>query len=708
MPARHLLRETRWAERREPTSLLIGLATFGILTLELAIIRWTSSQVRMFAYFNNLVLIGAFLGMGLGVALGRRYPGLVHLALPSLLALALPLAFSARVGLVHMQFPDHSIALWGGGLVHASPVVFARNLLLFLLLFCGIVAVFVGCGAPLGYLFPRLPTLRSYAADLTGSLIGVLLFTVAAWLHTGPAVWLALGCLPLVWLTRSLRALAAAAAIVGLGQYSARDAVFSPYNRIDVFNQTVQTGSTLSSARFIEVNRDFYQQLLNLSDDELWGRTKDNVLWRLRRLYDLPFAVNQKRRSALIVGAGTGNDVQAAIRNGYQSVTGVDIDGSIIAIGRTQEPEQPYSNPNVRVVVDDARAFFEKERGTKYDIVCYGFLDSHAMSSAMSTLRLDNFVYTEEGIRAAWQHVSDGGHLSLAMGCNAGEWFYERLYWTIAKATGRQPLSFCWEGMVGAVTFLVPREETRLDPRELANAIQISPEAGVDQTLTTSDDWPFLYVRPHIVPWGYLTMLGAVLALAIVTIRPAFDLGAKDTTFDQPLFVMGAAFLLIETRGVTSMSLLFGSTWVVNAAIFSGILIMVLIGNLAVLRWQWHEPLPWFWGLFAAVALLSLFPTHWLQTLSLPLRGVAAGLLTGLPVGVAGIIVPILLARSRHPAASLGANLLGAVVGGCLEYCSMLGGLRSTAFLALALYFTAFVLLRRKMRSNSTRSLADG
>src|SRR6266542_2312322 len=103
-----------WAEgRRISTSLQIGLTTFGILVLELSLIRWTSSQVRIFAYFNNLVLIAAFLGMGLGVALGRRHPGLVHLVLPVLLVVALPFAFAEQLNLVHLPFPDATVSLWG-------------------------------------------------------------------------------------------------------------------------------------------------------------------------------------------------------------------------------------------------------------------------------------------------------------------------------------------------------------------------------------------------------------------------------------------------------------------------------------------------------------------------------------------------------------------------------------------------------------------
>jgi hypothetical protein len=215
------------------------------------------------------------------------------------------------------------------------------------------------------------------------------------------------------------------------------------------------------------------------------------------------------------------------------------------------------------------------------------------------------------------------------------------------------------------------------------------------QTPTLSDDWPFLYLRPGVFPWGYLTVLAFILGVAALTVRPVFGLGRAGHSFDRVLFLMGAAFLLIETRGVTSLSLLFGSTWVVNSAVFGGILVMVLLANLAVERWQWRNPTPWFVALFAAVALLGWFPLDRLSALPLVVRAVAGGLLTGLPVGLAGVIVPLLLARSAQPAAALGSNLLGAVLGGCLEYYSMIGGLGSVALLALVLYLAAFLLLRR-------------
>lgn len=690
MPLPNLLADTKWAERGGRPALQIGLTTFGILALELAFIRWTSSQVRIFAYFNNIVLISAFLGMGLGVALGRRRPGLVHLVAPALLLLALPFGFAEKLQLVHLAFPDQSISLWGAE-AEAGLGTFIRSLAIFLALIAGVAGLFVCAGAPLGFLFDRLPPLKAYAADLTGSLLGIVAFTLVSWWEFGPAVWLALGIAPFLWLSGRPLNLLAGLAIVALGQYSVQGALFSPYNRITLNQQPMSLT--------LEVNRDFHQYLHDFSARRLaqpdLPEGKRQQLRELKQLYDLPFSINAQRGTALIVGAGTGNDVQAALRNGYKDVTSVDIDARIIALGIAHHPEQPYAKPGVHRVADDARAFFQKHTDQKFDVVCYGLLDSHAMASAMSTLRLDNYVYTEEGIRAAWKHVAPGGHLSLAISVFSGKWFFERLYWTVTKATGREPRAMYSPLHGQVITYIVPTESTVFDEKELAKRPRVAIETPVERVRTPSDDWPFLYIRPRTFPWGYLCVLAVILAGAALTVPRAF--GFKEQRLGRTewaLFLMGAAFLLIETRGVTSMSLLFGSTWIVNASIFGGILVMVLLANLAVLRWDIRNPQPWYGGLFAATALLYFFPVEWLHTLPLLPRGVLAGLLAGLPVGMAGVIVPILLSRAARPTVALGSNLLGAVLGGCLEYYSMFGGLRSTVLIALILYLGAFLLLR--------------
>jgi SAM-dependent methyltransferase len=443
----------------------------------------------------------------------------------------------------------------------------------------------------------------------------------------------------------------------------------------------------------IDVNRDFHQYIHDLSNARIVKDARQPGVLRLRHAYDLPFVVNERRGSALVVGAGTGNDVAAALRNRYARVVSVDIDSGILGLGRRLHPEHPYQDPRTEVVVDDARAFFERRPGESFDAVVFGLLDSHAMFTALASLRLDNYVYTEQGLRAAWEQVAPGGHLSVSFSVFAGPWIQDRLYWTLARATGREPIAIR-HGVQEGCTFLVPRDDATLDldmpfPRA-------APAAAREAVRTTTDDWPFLYVRPGSFAWGYAIVIGALLVATAASSRWAFGADALRRDFDPALFLMGAGFLLIETRGVTSLSLLFGSTWVVNAAVFAGILLLALLANEVVARTQVRRPHLWFAGLLGSVALVAAVPPAAFGGLGLVSRGVAGGVVNGLPIACAGVLVSTLLARSRNPGASLGSNLLGAVVGGCLEYLSMVFGLRALALLAFAIYLAAAAVVLRR------------
>lgn len=674
----------------------IGLATFGILALELALIRWMATQIRIFAYFNNLVLIGCFLGMGLGVALGRRHRHLVHWTLPSLFILSIPLAFSESFHIMRMPFPDSSVSLWGAEIFSGGRLQYIFNLSIFLLLFIFIIIVFLFAGSAVGYYFSKIPTLKAYSSDLFGSLLGVVIFTIATFFNATPPVWLCLGCLPFVILSPRLISLMAFAGIIVLGWLSINGAVYSPYNRIDL--RTTQDGSVLF------VNRDFHQFMHNLSDTTMTEKgISDEKLKRLtflRDVYDIPFQVNKARKSALIVGAGTGNDVQAALRNGYQKVYSVDIDRRIIELGQRLHPEKPYDDPKVVPVINDARAFFEQYKGAPFDVICYGLLDSHAMFSSMSSLRLDNYLYSEQGIRSAWKHISDQGHLSITFSIFAGKWISDRLYWTITRATGIRPVVI-YHGMHFGATYLVAPHMDTLCYDRLKKYPEITPGGGEELVKTVTDDWPFLYIRPGIFPLGYVIVLTGVLFIAFISIPFAFGRRSMLSDFDPTLFCMGAAFLLMETRGVTSLSLLFGSTWVVNSAIFAGILLMVLIANLFVERLKLENPMPWIVLLLLSLVWVWAFDIAALNHYSMFIRGISGGLITALPIGFAGVVVSILLFRSKNPTASLGSNLLGSVIGGCLEYISMYVGLKALVLLAIVFYLAAIFYYYRGNRGRA-------
>jgi len=452
----------------------------------------------------------------------------------------------------------------------------------------------------------------------------------------------------------------------------------------------------------LAANRDFHQYLYDLSpgaiQSPLLSADERAEGARVRFIYDLPFRLSRDRRTALIVGAGTGNDVAAALRNGFSTVTSVDIDPVIIRVGRSLHPEHPYSDPRTLAVVNDARNFFERSRGERFDVVCFGLLDSHAMFSAMSTLRLDNYVYTADGLSAAWRLVAPGGVMAVTFQVWQGEWLADRIAATLETATGKRPLILGGETrlfLVGkdfdlaAATASVPLRRYR--PPELS-AVRI-----------TTDDWPFLYLRPGVFPIGYAAVLASVLILTAVGVRYAYGTQMfAPGGFDGVLFLMGAAFLLIETRGVTDLSLLFGSTWIVNSVVFGGVLAVAWLATEWLARHDLRRVEIWFAPLAA-----SLLLSYWLRPaafLRLPYvaGGVAGSLVNALPVGFAAIVFSALLRKSPNAVASLGSNLLGAVFGGCLEYVSMFAGLRSVTLVALALYLGALAILLRRLARDAT------
>jgi uncharacterized membrane protein SpoIIM required for sporulation len=54
-----------------PPSLQLFVLSFLMLFVELALIRWSGAMVICFSYFSNLVLLGSFLGIGIGFLRAR-------------------------------------------------------------------------------------------------------------------------------------------------------------------------------------------------------------------------------------------------------------------------------------------------------------------------------------------------------------------------------------------------------------------------------------------------------------------------------------------------------------------------------------------------------------------------------------------------------------------------------------------------------------
>jgi protein-L-isoaspartate O-methyltransferase len=81
--------------------------------------------------------------------------------------------------------------------------------------------------------------------------------------------------------------------------------------------------------------------------------------------YVLPHLLNRDVgrppfEDVLIIGAGSGNDVQAALSHGAKRIDAVEIDPVLYEIGRADHPDRPYDDPRVTIHLDDGRSFARK------------------------------------------------------------------------------------------------------------------------------------------------------------------------------------------------------------------------------------------------------------------------------------------------------------------------------------------------------------
>jgi len=228
-----------------------------------------------------------------------------------------------------------------------------------------------------------------------------------------------------------------------------------------------------------------------------------------------------------------------------------------------------------------------------------------------------------------------------------------------------------------------------------------------------SDDHPFLYLEHNTIPSLYRTallliILASVLAIGFVLVMNAAAGGrgalsrlrgqVRGMWSYRDLFLLGAAFLLMETKSVTGFALLFGTTWIVNSLVFGGVLLAVLAA-VEVTHRITTPPLPVMYAvLVGGLALSWLVPAGWLLSLEVVPRGLLAIAISFLPIFAANIIFAKRFSETADAPLAFGTNLLGAIVGGALEYLSLVFGYRALLILAGALYVSAYLVMPR-MRS---------
>ena len=645
-----------------------------MLFVELALIRWVTSNNVFVTKATNFVLLASFLGIGIGFLNARTRRDYLRWT---------PVALLLLVGFV-LAFPVILSSLSG-----PHPYRGLRNMLALpqpvslSVIFVLVTAVMAGLGQGVARIFTRFRPLSAYRLDVAGSIAGIALFSLLSFLNQPPATWGFIACAGIVLiLAPRIRWWQVAAALVIITLLCLESFIpnqtWSPYNKL-----SVQAHGGRAPALYVSANNVPYQAARSLA-----------ILKKQKPFYFYPYLHIPRAdlKNVLIIGAGTGNDTTVALSEGAQHVDAVEIDPQLLHIGRQQNPSHPFDSSRVTTHTADGREYLQ-DTNKRYNLILFALPDSLEAVSGQSAIRLESFLLTSQSVATVKKHLVPGG--TFAMYNYYAPFLLNRYASTIESAFNRDPCQNVGPPLGG---------------RRLAvlTAHLNGPVPGCasywhgQKVAPSTDDHPFPYLPSSTIPGSYLWMLGAILLGSILLVRVGGGSYRGMQRYVNLAF-MGAAFLLLETKNIVQFALLFGTTWFVNSLVFAGVLVAVYLA----VETARHIKLPPPWVLYglliASLAVTWLVPAE--APLSLPLipRFLAASALAFAPVYLANLVFAQRFADVETIGTAFAANLLGAIVGGTLEYLALITGYRFLLIVVGVLYGLAFVT-RPRHRSASLRS----
>jgi hypothetical protein len=702
------------ASAQPSTSMLrLLLVSIAGLYLEIVLIRWLGTEVKIFAFFQNLSLMVCFLGFGFGCFSSKKRGSL----LPSLAAATALVAtvnlpfrhwhqFLLVVSSVLSYTPD--AALWGMLQNKISLPVYS----LLLAASLSIVAVFliliaiamIPFGRWVGYYLETAPnTVAAYSVNLLGSLVGIWLLAILAFFWLPPSYWfvaafvLILCAQPFSWRSGIIACALLAITLLALRPRGNDSVYWSPYQKLSV--------TDLGSQQYlINVNNEGYMLIANVTPGYLAKHPQLADTFQ-DSSYDSPFQFAKSVNRVLVIGSGAGNDVAGALRHGASRVDAVEIDPLISTLGARLHPEQPYASPKVHLITNDARNFMRQSHD-KYDVIIFGLLDSHTEFSGYSNMRVDNYVYTEESFRDAKRLLNQDGILVLKFEVRKPwTWIGQRFYAMLSGTFAHAPLTYYTEKIdaLTQATVFIESDSPELWQRSLGTsesaflgshppAFQLTADHAPPPT---TDDWPYVYHSGHTIPRAYYLVSAVILVLAIYMVGPFFT--PKESSTWQ-FFLLGAGFLLMENQLVSRLALYFGTTWQVNCIALTGILTVLLLSNFYV-----GFRRPGNLGIYYALLCVTLVANYGIPWSRVSGSGTQVGILICfaycVPFFFAGIIFTESFRRFAGQSSAFGANMLGAVAGGLAQNLSFIIGMKALLLIAAVIYLGAALLHKLRPKS---------
>ncbi|HEY9785957.1 MAG TPA: hypothetical protein V6D17_11185, partial [Candidatus Obscuribacterales bacterium] len=594
------------------TYLELFVVSAVLLYMELAAIRFFGSTVMFLTFFTNIILLACFLGMSLGCLGAHRKQNYMNWTIPLLLLTCL-----ATLGLsVAYVFDPHFFIDVGN---QRSPqfVFFGaehrdRSIADFVIpieliggaYFVLIALTFIGPGQVMGRAFNAIANpVLGYTANIAGSLFGILLFVLTSYFHLPPLIWFSACLLPcFYWINRfkplQVICLLPILLLMAFANFHnpAIEVYWSPYYQIV----------------YLPKRKDIFTN--NLSHQEMHEVVHSFSFYALPYLLKSSVeGVSSPFRDVLIIGAGSGNDVASALDHEAAHVDAVEIDPVIAQLGRRAHPDKPFADPRVSLHLDDGRNFVRR-CAKQYDLAVYALVDSLVLHSGFSNLRLESYLFTKQALESIKERLKPGG-IFVMYNYYRQDWIAARLAAMAKEVFGNEPLLLTLSDPKSppsnefdkeTVTFVLvsngpssaldaihrkfkegqffwlnddpsfnktvdgfgekaPALSTGANDKGWTRVQQVKiPELPSGSELP-SDSWPFLYLKNRLIPdfniRGMAVMAGLSLLLLFL-----FSPERKPKINGQ-MFFLGAAFMLLETKSVVHMALLFGSTWVVNSAV---------------------------------------------------------------------------------------------------------------------------------------------
>ncbi|MDH4284712.1 MAG: SAM-dependent methyltransferase [Gallionellaceae bacterium] len=126
------------------------------------------------------------------------------------------------------------------------------------------------------------------------------------------------------------------------------------------------------------------------------------------------------RPGVLVLGSGTGADLLQAYYHHASYVDAVELNPQVVELVQHRYAEysrRPYSLPDVRVYIGEARGFVAGSRAS-WDVIQIALLDSFSASSAGLYALSENYLYTVEGLREYLRPLKPGGMIAFTRWVN--------------------------------------------------------------------------------------------------------------------------------------------------------------------------------------------------------------------------------------------------------------------------------------------------